>query len=72
MHVIDAEGEILGRLASRVAVLLRGKHKPSFEMHLDEDGRKILSAIGIDRFVEPDARRYNTIREYSKILEAIQ
>ncbi len=36
VHVIDAEGEVLGRLATRIAVLLRGKHKPSFEMHLDE------------------------------------
>ena len=42
------------------------------EMHLDKDGLKILSAIGIDQFVEPDESRYNTIREYSKILEAIQ
>lgn len=34
-HLIDADGEILGRLASRVAVLLRGKHKPGFERNLD-------------------------------------
>lgn len=34
-HVIDASGRILGRLASDVAVLLRGKHKPIFSPHLD-------------------------------------
>ena len=34
-QVIDAEGQTLGRLASRVAGLLRGKHKPSFSPHLD-------------------------------------
>ena len=34
-HLIDAEGRILGRLATRVAVLLRGKHKPSYTPHLD-------------------------------------
>ena len=34
-HTINAEGEILGRLASRIAVLLRGKHKPEFERNLD-------------------------------------
>lgn len=33
--VIDAEGEVLGRLASQVAKILRGKHKPSFTPHVD-------------------------------------
>ncbi|MGI9546799.1 MAG: 50S ribosomal protein L13 [Flavobacteriaceae bacterium] len=33
--LIDAEGQTLGRLASKVAVLLRGKHKPSFTPHVD-------------------------------------
>jgi large subunit ribosomal protein L13 len=33
--VIDAEGKVLGRLASEVAQLLRGKHKPMFTPHLD-------------------------------------
>lgn len=33
--VIDAEGEVLGRLASKVAVILRGKHKPSYTPHVD-------------------------------------
>jgi len=33
--LIDAENEILGRLASNVAKLLRGKHKPSFTPHVD-------------------------------------
>ena len=28
-HVIDAEGAILGRLATEIATLLRGKHKPA-------------------------------------------
>jgi large subunit ribosomal protein L13 len=34
-HVIDASDVVLGRLASQVAVLLRGKHKPIFAPHLD-------------------------------------
>ncbi len=34
-HVIDADRQVLGRLASRVAVLLSGKHKPTFTPHLD-------------------------------------
>ncbi len=32
-HVIDAEGERLGRLASRVANLLQGKHRPNYSRH---------------------------------------
>lgn len=34
-HVLDATGIPMGRLASRAAVLLRGKHKPTFSPHLD-------------------------------------
>jgi large subunit ribosomal protein L13 len=34
-HVIDATDVVLGRLASQVAVLLRGKHKPQFAPHVD-------------------------------------
>ena len=33
--VIDAEGVVLGRLASIIAMRLRGKHKPSFTPHMD-------------------------------------
>ena len=33
--LVDAEGKVLGRLATRVATILRGKHKPSFAPHLD-------------------------------------
>jgi len=33
--LIDAENEILGRLASKVAFILRGKHKPDFTPHVD-------------------------------------
>ena len=34
-HEIDATGESLGRLATRVAKILRGKHKPEFLPHVD-------------------------------------
>lgn len=33
--VIDAEGQVLGRLASNIANVLRGKHKPIFTPHVD-------------------------------------
>ncbi|AKU26885.1 50S ribosomal protein L13 [Geobacillus sp. FSL K6-0789] len=34
-YVVDAAGKTLGRLASEVAALLRGKHKPTFTPHVD-------------------------------------
>jgi len=34
-HVLDAEGQPLGRLASQTAQLLRGKHRPTFAPHMD-------------------------------------
>lgn len=34
-YVVDATGEPLGRLASRIATILKGKHKPLYSPHLD-------------------------------------
>jgi len=34
-HVVDADGVVLGRLASKVAQIIRGKHKPTFTPHMD-------------------------------------
>lgn len=34
-YVVDAEGKTLGRLATEVATVLRGKHKPTFTPHMD-------------------------------------
>ena len=34
-YVVDADGKILGRLASQIAAILRGKHKPTFTPHMD-------------------------------------
>lgn len=34
-HLVDAEGQTLGRLATVVATLLRGKHKPTYTPHVD-------------------------------------
>jgi len=35
IHTIDATGKVLGRLASEIAILLRGKHKPNFVPYKD-------------------------------------
>lgn len=34
-YVVDAEGQTLGRLASKIAPILKGKHKPIYTPHLD-------------------------------------
>ena len=41
-NIIDAEGVVLGRLASIVAMRLRGKHKPSFTPHMDMGDNVII------------------------------
>ena len=34
-YVVDAQGKVLGRLASQIAIRLRGKHKPEYTPHID-------------------------------------
>ncbi len=34
-YIIDAENQVVGRLASRIAAILRGKHKPEYTPHVD-------------------------------------
>ncbi|MBF0620209.1 MAG: 50S ribosomal protein L13 [Candidatus Omnitrophica bacterium] len=41
-YVVNAEGKTLGRLASRVALVLRGKHKPTFTPHMDTGDHVII------------------------------
>ena len=45
-HVIDAEDVVLGRLATHVATLLRGKHKPTFAPHVDTGDFVIIVNAG--------------------------
>lgn len=48
VHKIDATGKIAGRLASRIAVLLQGKHKANFARHLDcGDYVEVINVKGI-------------------------
>ncbi len=47
-HVVDASGRTLGRLATEIAQLLRGKHKPIFAPHLDTgDHVVVINAAGV-------------------------
>lgn len=45
-HVVDAEGLILGRMATEVARVLRGKHKPTFAPHLDSGDHVVIVNAG--------------------------
>ena len=43
--VVDADGQVLGRLASEIAKIIRGKHKPIFTPHMDTgDGVIVINA----------------------------
>ena len=44
--VVDAAGQTLGRLASRIARILEGKHKPTFATHLDSGDHVIVINAG--------------------------
>ena len=61
-HVIDAEGLVLGRLATEVARILRGKHKPIFAPHIDTGDHVII--VNADKVVltagQGRARRSST------------
>ncbi len=48
-HLVDAEGMVLGRLATEVATLLRGKHKPTFAPHIDTGDHVVI--INADKVV---------------------
>ncbi len=48
-HVVDAEGIVLGRLATKVATILKGKHKPIYTPHMDTGDHVIV--INADKIV---------------------
>jgi large subunit ribosomal protein L13 len=51
-YVIDATDVVLGRLASKVATILRGKHKPTFTTSLDCDISRTLNKTEYNRKIE--------------------
>jgi large subunit ribosomal protein L13 len=54
-HVIDATDVVLGRLASQIATLLRGKHKPTFAPHVDTGDFVIV--VNADKVALTGAKR---------------
>ena len=75
--VIDATDQILGRLASRVALVLRGKHKPSYTPHVDcgdnviiinadkvrLTGKKLTDRVYVRHTGYPGGQRFTTPKE---------
>ena len=53
-YIVDAEGQTLGRLATRIATVLRGKHKPTFTPHMDMGDHVIV--INADKVVITGAK----------------
>ena len=60
-YVVDAEGLTLGRLASEVASVLRGKHKPTFTPHVDTGDYVIV--INADKVVMT-GKKLDTVKYY--------
>ena len=49
-YVVDADGEVLGRLCTRIATVLRGKHHPEYTPHVDTGDNVIVINAGKVRF----------------------
>ncbi|GAB2782928.1 50S ribosomal protein L13 [Rhabdobacter roseus] len=75
--VVDAKGEVLGRLASQIAKIIRGKHKPDFTPHVDcgdnvivinadkikLTGDKMTDKVYVRHTGYPGGQRFQTPRE---------
>lgn len=65
-YIVDAEGEIVGRLCSKIAAVLRGKHKPSYTPHTDTGDYVIVINADKVRFTGKkwDQKEYITFSGY--------
>ena len=65
-YIVDAEGEVVGRLCTRIATVLRGKHKPSYTPHIDCGDHVIVINAGKARFTgnKLDNKEYQTYSGY--------
>lgn len=66
-HVIDAEGLVVGRLCSKIATVLRGKHKPTYTPHVDTGDFVIVINAEKVRFTgnKMDDKTYQTYSGYT-------
>jgi large subunit ribosomal protein L13 len=65
-YVVDAEGEVVGRVCSQIAHVLRGKHKPSYTPHVDTGDYVIVINAEKIRFTGSkwDQKEYITFSGY--------
>lgn len=65
-YVVDAEGEVVGRLCSKIAHVLRGKHQPSYTPHVDTGDYVIVINADKIRFTGSkwDQKEYITFSGY--------
>ena len=61
-YVVDAEGQIVGRLSSNIARILRGKHKPSYTPHVDTGDYVVVLNADKVRFT---GNKWN-VKEYQR------
>ena len=59
-HIVDADGKILGRMATRIATVLTGKNKPIFTPHVDTGDFVIVTNAAKVRLTgrKPEQKRY--------------
>jgi large subunit ribosomal protein L13 len=57
-HVVDAENQVVGRLASKVASILRGKHKPQYTPHIDTGDFVVI--------INAEKARFTGVKETTK------
>ena len=60
--IIDAENEVVGRLASRVAIILKGKHKTDYTPHTDAGDNVIIINAGKVKFTGNKADEQEYVR----------
>lgn len=60
-YLVDAEGKTLGRLATEIATILRGKHKPTFTPHVDTGDYVII--VNADKVVMT-GKKLDTVKYY--------
>jgi large subunit ribosomal protein L13 len=65
-HVVDATDQVLGRLASRIALILQGKHKPTYTPHVDTGDFVVV--VNADKITvtgrKADVIEYDTYSRY--------
>jgi large subunit ribosomal protein L13 len=72
-HLVDADGKVVGRLATRIAMVLRGKHKPAYTPHTDAGDFVVVVNAGKVRFTgaKLDQKMYYRHSGYMGGLKAV-